>query len=63
MKNVQDTPEYLAARSLEVYRATLEGVAESGVITNNDRKVLDHLREKLVISQSDALDVEKALNQ
>ena len=63
MKNVQDTPEYLAARSLEVYQATLEGVAESGVITNNDRKVLDHLREKLGISQSDAIDVEKSLNQ
>lgn len=63
MKNVQDTPEYLDARRLEVYRATLEGVAENGVISNKERKVLDHLRENLGISESDALAMEKALNQ
>ena len=63
MKNVQDTPEYLDARRLEVYRATLEGVAKDGVVSNKERKVLDHLRENLGISESDAQALEKALIQ
>ena len=61
MKNVQDTPEYLDARRLEVYRATMEEVVENGVITEKERKVLDHLRENLGISETDALALEHAL--
>ena len=61
MKNVQDTPEYLDARRLDVYRATLEGVVKDGNVSDKERKVLDHLRENLGISESDAQALEKAL--
>ena len=63
MKNVQDTPEYLDARRHEVYRATLEGVAKDGVVSDKERKVLDHLRDNLGISESDAQALENALIQ
>ena len=37
MHSVQNTPEYLEVRRLEVYRAALEGVVEDGLVTEIGR--------------------------
>ena len=63
MRSVQNTPEYLEVRRLEVYRAALEGVVEDGIITDKERRILDHLRDDLGISPGEAVALEKELSQ
>jgi len=63
MRNVQNTPEYLEVRRLEVYRAALEGVVEDGLVTDKERRILDHLRDDLSISPEEAVALEKELSQ
>ncbi len=63
MRNVQNTPEYLETRRLEVYRAALEGAFKDGLITEKERSILDHLRDSLGISQVEAVALEKELSQ
>jgi len=63
MRNVQNTPEYLEVRRLEVYRAALEGAFEDGLITDKERSILDRLRDSLGISQVEAVSLEKELSQ
>jgi len=63
MHSVQNTPEYLEVRRLEVYRAALEGVVEDGLVTDKERRILDHLRDDLSISPAEAVALEKELSQ
>lgn len=63
MHSVQNTPEYLDVRRLEVYRAALEGAFEDGLITDKERSILDHLRDSLGIPQVEAVALEKELSQ
>jgi hypothetical protein len=63
MHGVQNTPEYLGLRRLEVYRAALEGAFKDGLITDKERSILDHLRDNLGISQVEAVALEKELSQ
>ncbi len=63
MHSVQNTPEYLGLRRLEVYRAALEGAFKDGLITEKERSILDHLRDNLGISQVEAVALEKELSQ
>ena len=63
MHSVQNTPEYLEVRTLEVYRAALEEVVEDGLVTDKERRILDHLRDDLGISPGEAVALEKELKQ
>ncbi len=58
MPNVAPTPEYLAYRKLEVYRAAFEDLCGEGGVSDKERAMLDHLRAKLGIRQGDALALE-----
>jgi hypothetical protein len=62
MYGVQNTPEYLNTRKLDVYRATLEGILQDGIITDKERKILDRLRDNLRISPGEAVELEKELS-
>ena len=61
MHSVQNTPEYLDVRRLEVYRAALEGVVEDGLVTDKERRMLDHLRDDLRVSPEEAVTLENEL--
>ena len=63
MHSVQNTPEYLDLRRLEVYRATLEGAVEDALVTDGERRILDNLRDKLGISSTEAVALENELKQ
>jgi hypothetical protein len=63
MSSVQNTPEYLDARKNSVYRATLEGAVEDGIVTDMERRILDRLREELGISPDDAAAIENEYRQ
>ncbi len=63
MHRVQNTPEYLETRRLEVYLAALEGVSEDGVVTDKERRVLNRLRDDLGVSTEAALALEKELKK
>lgn len=54
MRDVADTPEYLEARKVDVYRTALEGILEDGVITPKERRVLERLRLQLDIAEAEA---------
>ena len=58
MQGVDETPAYLEARKMEIYRAAVEGAVEDGVITVKERSILERLREKLELSEADAKAVE-----
>jgi len=58
MQGVDETPAYLEARKMEIYRAAVEGTVEDGVITVKERSILERLREKLELSEADAKAVE-----
>lgn len=61
MPAVQATPEYLAFRKLDVYRAAVESAHETGGITDKERLSLDGLRGKLGIAPGDAAAVEREI--
>jgi len=63
MRSVQNTPEYLGVRRLVVYRAALEEVVEDGLVTDKERRILNHLRDDLGISPGEAVALEKELSQ
>ena len=58
MPNVKPTPEYLAYRKLEVYRAAFEDLYSENGISDKERAMLDHMRAKLDIRPGDALAIE-----
>ena len=53
------TPEYLAFRKLEVYRAAFEGLNVDAQITDKERAMLEKLRIKLGIQPGDAQALEE----
>ncbi len=63
MRSVQNTPEYLDVRRLEVYRAALEGALQDGIVTDKERGILDQIRDDLGISPGAAFALEKELKQ
>jgi hypothetical protein len=58
MPNVAPTPEYLAYRKFEVYRAAYEDLCRDSVVSDKERAMLDHLRSKLGIEARDAVTIE-----
>jgi len=63
MPEVSATPEYLAFRKLEVYRAAFEGLYADGVVSDKERATLDRLRFKLGIQPGDALAIEEDVSR
>jgi hypothetical protein len=61
MRDVDDSPEYLDARRLEVYRTALEGILEDRIVTPKERRVLVRLREQLGIGEADAARLEEEM--
>jgi len=59
MPTVSATPEYLAFRKLEVYRAAFEGLNVDAQITDKERAMLEKLRIKLGIQPGDAQALEE----
>ncbi len=59
MPGAKATPEYLAFKKLEVYRAAFEGVLEDGRVSAKERAMLIGLRAKLNISEVDASALEE----
>jgi hypothetical protein len=53
------TPEYLAFRKLDVYRAAVESALEEGGISAKERAILDRTARKLGIAAADAAAVER----
>ncbi len=58
MPKVSASPEYLAYRKLEVYRAAFEGLYADALVSDKERTMLDRLRIKLGIQPGDALAIE-----
>jgi hypothetical protein len=58
MPKTTGTPEYVAFRKLEVYKAAVESAHETGGITQRERLSLDRLRAKLSIAEADAASIE-----
>lgn len=58
LPGVQDTQDYRAARSIEVYRAALEGAGRDGVVTDRERRMLERLRASLGIDEGRATALE-----
>jgi hypothetical protein len=58
MPDVSASPEYLAYRKLEVYRAAFEGLYADAVVSDKERATLDGLRVKLGIRPGDAQAIE-----
>ena len=54
MPSVQDSPEYLGTRKLDVYRAALEGAIQDGSISPRERDILTRLRQQLELSAAEA---------
>ena len=63
MPSVSATPEYLAYRKLEVYRAAYEGLYSDGQVSGKERATLDRLRVKLGIQAADALALEAQIRE
>ena len=61
MPNTENTPEYVAFRKMQVYENALSEALEEGGISAKERKLLDHLRESLGISDADANAIETEL--
>jgi hypothetical protein len=61
MPNVSPTPEYVAYRKLEVYRAAFEGLNADGQVSAKERATLEKLRLKLGIAPGDAAALEAAM--
>lgn len=59
MRGVRDTPEYREGRKGEVYRAAVEGAVGDGTLTEREREILTHVRDKLGISRERAGELER----
>jgi hypothetical protein len=60
MPNTRNTPEYAAFRKLQVYEAAVEEALPGG-ISEKERKLLNHLRNSLDVSATDAETLERDL--
>lgn len=63
MPKVKASPEYVAYKKFEVYRAAVEGVIEDGAITERERAVLDKLSARLGLAAEDARQLEADVAQ
>ena len=63
MPDVSATPEYVAYRKLEVYRAAFEGLFADAVVSEKERATLDRLRIKLAIRPADAQAIESQVRE
>ena len=63
MPDVSATPEYVAYRKLEVYRAAFEGLFADAVVNDKERATLDRLRSKLAIRPADAQAIENQVRE
>jgi len=61
MPGVERSPEYLEARSFEVYRAALEGAMEDGRVTPAEHAILARLRDQLGLEEVEAGRLEQAV--
>lgn len=59
MPRVQDTSEYRTVRKREVYRAAVEGALADGHISDKERDVLARVAEKLALTPSEMLQIER----
>lgn len=60
MPNTKNTPEYASFRKMQVYEAALSE-AQAGGVSQKERTLLEHLRQSLGISESDAEAIEAEL--
>jgi len=63
MPGVAATPEYVAFRKLEVYRAAFEGLYADASVSEKERAMLERLRIKLAIRSADALAIEDEVRE
>jgi len=63
MPAVSPTPEYVAYRKLEVYRAAYEGLYADATVSEKERATLDRLRIKLGIQPGDAQAIENEVRE
>ena len=61
MPNTENTPEYAAARKLQVYEAALSEALPDGIISERERELLNRLRGSLGISDSYAVSSDREL--
>jgi hypothetical protein len=63
MPSVSPTPEYVAYRKLEVYRAAFEGLYADTQLSDKERVTLEKLRIKLGIQIGDAVALETEIRE
>jgi len=61
MPNTQNTPEYKAGRKRQVYQSAFAEAQAEGGISSKERSLLNHLRDSLGISPTDAEMLERDL--
>ncbi|NND44387.1 MAG: hypothetical protein HKN58_03620 [Xanthomonadales bacterium] len=61
MPRTENTPEYAAFRKMQVYESAVAEARAEGGISAKERTLLNHLRESLGISESDADAIEQGL--
>jgi uncharacterized membrane protein YebE (DUF533 family) len=59
MPHVRESPDYIAARKLHVYRAAVESAMEDGRIDERERAMLNRLAAELVIGPESMVVVER----
>jgi hypothetical protein len=62
MPNTQNTPEYTTFRKMQVYESALAEAQQAAGISVRERALLEHLRESLGISSTDAQAIEAELS-
>jgi hypothetical protein len=63
MPNTKNTPEYVSFRKFQVYESAVSEALLEGGISTKERKLLNHLRESLGLSESDADAIEDSLKE
>lgn len=61
MPRTENTPEYAAFRKMQVYESAVAEARSEGGISAKERTLLNHLRESLGISETDAEAIEREL--
>jgi hypothetical protein len=61
MPKTTGTPEYLAQRKHEIYRAALEDAMRDGVVSAKERALLLRLAENLSLSGDEAMSIERGV--
>jgi hypothetical protein len=61
MPRTTGTPEYLAARKHEIYRAAIEDAMRDGVVSAKERALLLRLAENLQLSSDESIGIERSV--